>query len=588
MKKLLLFLILVMAVSAVAQSTHDTISASGGTVTVANPGINGVGVVSGTFDEAPVGGSPASASITVQGCMRSTTCDTAADTNTATSEAFRPVNFSKVYDYFLVTATWSGGSTTSYIINTKLGNTPSSGTGSNVAVTSPVDGSGYVNIDCKTGCSAGNPNGQATMANSAPVAIASNQTAVPVSGTVTTTPPANASTNVAQVAGTTADTNSGVKSAGTLRVVLATDQPALTNKLLVTPDSVALPANQSVNEAQIGGVAPTMGNGASGTGVQRVTVASDSTGVLGVTQSGTWNVRGQDGAGNAVTTNSSTFTAKFAWDTNLLGTLGTAFSTPGKVDVKGADGDVFVRQTTGTNLHAVLDTTSTTAVTQATGTNLHAVLDTTSTTAVTQATGTNLHAVLDTTSTTAVTQATGTNLHAVTDATSTTAAQMTGTVAGTAPANTEITGCIFNSSRPAPTNGQTLPCQVDLAGNTFTTFAPTSASGIGLTSFANASVTTSVSVKASAGNIYGFYAVNGAATVCYLQFVNSSGTGTLGTAPLFSVPIPGSATNGGIYIMPPASVSLSTASTGIAVGLSTTQNGATACGTAGTIGVWYK
>ena len=52
------------------------------------------------------------------------------------------------------------------------------------------------------------------------------------------------------------------------------------------------------------------------------------------------------------------------------------------------------------------------AVTQATGTNLHAVLDTTSTTAVTQATGTNLHAVLDTTSTTAVTQATAANLNA--------------------------------------------------------------------------------------------------------------------------------------------------------------------------------
>lgn len=35
---------------------------------------------------------------------------------------------------------------------------------------------------------------------------------------------------------TTVDTNSGNKSASTLRVILATDQPALTNKLLVTPD----------------------------------------------------------------------------------------------------------------------------------------------------------------------------------------------------------------------------------------------------------------------------------------------------------------------------------------------------------------
>lgn len=58
-------------------------------------------------------------------------------------------------------------------------------------------------------------------------------------------------------------------------------------------------------------------------------------------------------------------------------------------------GSTTVVQPTGTNLHAVLDTTSTTACTQATGTNLHAVLDTTSTTACTQATGTNLHTVVD-------------------------------------------------------------------------------------------------------------------------------------------------------------------------------------------------
>lgn len=43
------------------------------------------------------------------------------------------------------------------------------------------------------------------------------------------TPDANSSVNVAQLAGTTTDTNSGNKSAGTLRVVVATDQPALTN-----------------------------------------------------------------------------------------------------------------------------------------------------------------------------------------------------------------------------------------------------------------------------------------------------------------------------------------------------------------------
>jgi hypothetical protein len=71
-------------------------------------------------------------------------------------------------------------------------------------------------------------------------------TTQPVSGTVTANQGgAPWSENVTQLAGTAIDVNSGVKSAGTMRVVLATDQPQLTNKLLVTPDSVALPANQS-------------------------------------------------------------------------------------------------------------------------------------------------------------------------------------------------------------------------------------------------------------------------------------------------------------------------------------------------------
>lgn len=51
-------------------------------------------------------------------------------------------------------------------------------------------------------------------------------------------------------------------------------------KLLVTPDSVALPANQSVNVAQMNGVTTTMGNGVAGTGVQRVAIASDNTAFL--------------------------------------------------------------------------------------------------------------------------------------------------------------------------------------------------------------------------------------------------------------------------------------------------------------------
>ncbi len=96
---------------------------------------------------------------------------------------------------------------------------------------------------------------------------------VTISGTVSIT--ANSSINLAQVAGTTADTNSGVKSAGTLRVVLATDQPSLTNKLLVTPDSVALPANQSVNVNQLAGTTPDTNSGNKSAGTLRTVLATD-------------------------------------------------------------------------------------------------------------------------------------------------------------------------------------------------------------------------------------------------------------------------------------------------------------------------
>lgn len=180
-------------------------------------------------------------------------------------------------------------------------------------------------------------------------------------GSTTAVTQATASNLNAAVVGTgTAGTPAG----GVLTIQGVTSM----TKLLVTPDSVALPANQSVNISQINAVTPLMGNGVTGTGSLRVTIASDNTAfavnstlsaettkVIGV-------VRNSDGAGNLLTSNSTTFTAKFGLDSNLLGTLGTAFSTAGKVDVKGADGDLFVRQATASNLNATVVGTGTFAV----------------------------------------------------------------------------------------------------------------------------------------------------------------------------------------------------------------------------------
>lgn len=125
--------------------------------------------------------------------------------------------------------------------------------------------------------------GQALAAASLPVVLTATQlttltplTTVAVTQSGAWSLSANQSTNVAQLAGTTTDTNSGTKSAGTLRVVIATDQPQLTNKLLVTPD-----ANSAINLAQVGGASTAVGHGVAATAL-RVELPTDGTGVVGL------------------------------------------------------------------------------------------------------------------------------------------------------------------------------------------------------------------------------------------------------------------------------------------------------------------
>jgi hypothetical protein len=73
-----------------------------------------------------------------------------------------------------------------------------------------------------------------------------------------------------------------------------------------------------------------------------------------------------DGAGNKVTSNSTATSTKIALDQNILSILGTAPTTAGFLDVKGADGNVFVRQATAANLNAT--------VVQSTAANLNATV----------------------------------------------------------------------------------------------------------------------------------------------------------------------------------------------------------------------
>jgi hypothetical protein len=101
--------------------------------------------------------------------------------------------------------------------------------------------------------------------------------AQPISGTVT----ANMGTVTADPFGANADAASATGSiSAKLRFIAGTGIPVTSLPALATGSNTigALTANQSVNVAQINGVTTTMGNGISGTGVQRVTIASDSTG----------------------------------------------------------------------------------------------------------------------------------------------------------------------------------------------------------------------------------------------------------------------------------------------------------------------
>ena len=106
----------------------------------------------------------------------------------------------------------------------------------------------------------------------------------PVSGTVTTTPPSNASTNIAQINGVTPLMGNGATGTGSQRVTIASDNTAFAVNATLSAETTKVigTVNQGTspwvnNTSQINGVTPLMGNGVTGTGSQRVTIASDNT-----------------------------------------------------------------------------------------------------------------------------------------------------------------------------------------------------------------------------------------------------------------------------------------------------------------------
>lgn len=134
------------------------------------------------------------------------------------------------------------------------------------AATQPVSGTVTANLGTiSTAATAAN---QATEITSL-ATIATNTGAAIPAGTAII-----GKVGIDQTAGQNVVTGSGT--AGTAAAgVLTVQGIASMTKLLVTPDSVALPANQSVNLAQVNGVTILTGTGATNTGAQRVTVSTD-------------------------------------------------------------------------------------------------------------------------------------------------------------------------------------------------------------------------------------------------------------------------------------------------------------------------
>jgi hypothetical protein len=150
------------------------------------------------------------------------------------------------------------------------------------------------------------------------------QGTVTVSGTVTTSPPSNASTNLAQLAGTTTDTNSGNKSAGTLRVVLATDQPQLTNALKVDGSAVTQPVSGTFWQAT---------QPVSLASVPSHAVTNAGTFAVQAAQSGTWTVQPGNTANTTPWLTTPTPTANSGWSFSYQSALSST-----KQQIKGSAG----------------------------------------------------------------------------------------------------------------------------------------------------------------------------------------------------------------------------------------------------------
>lgn len=95
---------------------------------------------------------------------------------------------------------------------------------------------------------------------------------------------------------------------------------------------------------------------------------------------------------------------------------------------------------------------------------------------------------------------------------------------------------------------------------------------------------TTTNVKAGPGQVYGVSCSNPNASACFLQFYNTSGSPTCGSAVVWSLALPASGTLNAI----PNGMALAAHSSGIATCAGTTATGASACASAVACTIFYR
>ena len=267
-----------------------------------------------------------------------------------------------------------------------------------------------------------------------------------------------------------------------------------------------------------------------------ISIAQIGATTVNTAASGTILVGVADGSGNALTSNSTATSGKHGLDVNVLSILGTAPTTAGFVDIKGADGNVFVRQTTASNLNATVvgagtagspsgGVVSVQGVSSGTTLPVTATIAASQTIAVTQATASSLNATVSIAS--AQTLATVSTVTAVTSITN--AVKVEGNAGGafdaatnaTPPANAIQIAGIAATALPSANSATDLTVPMT---DKFGRLVVLPQAMRDLVAYTGTTITSSTSATNILTGISSVYT-----DICSLTITNSSGTATLVT-----------------------------------------------------------